>query len=89
MNPFKPEEQKEPEGIFSTEPANASLFAPSQKYQEVAAARKPQYVTYANPLKDLVRVTKTERLGGYLPGLTPLHADVSNAILEIIGVPGS
>ncbi|MGA7413744.1 MAG: hypothetical protein WBW33_24935 [Bryobacteraceae bacterium] len=64
MNPFKPEEQKEPEGTFSTEPAHASLFAPSQKYQEVAAARKPQYVTYANPLKDLVRVTKTERLGG-------------------------
>jgi len=89
MNPFKPEEQKEPEGIFSTEPAHASLFAPSQKYREVTAAMKPQYVVYMKPPKDLVRVTKTERLGGYLPGLTPIYAEVSNASLEVIGVPGS
>jgi hypothetical protein len=89
MNPFKPEEQKEPDRIFSTEPSHASLFSPSNKYREVTTPKKPGYVVCSIPMKGLVRVTKTERLGGYLPGLAPIRADVLNAILELIGVSGS
>ena len=89
MNPFKSKKRTNPPIAYTTEPAAAWVFAPSPKYREVTAAKKPQYRLYTIPQKGLIRLTESKRLSGYLPGLTPIHAEARNAIVEIIGVAGS
>ncbi len=43
---------------------------------------------YSPPREGLIRLTKSARLAGHLPGLTPLQVDISQAMLEIIGLRG-
>jgi hypothetical protein len=88
VNPFKSKHRKTPAVAYTTDPLPAFLFEPSLKQLEVTAAREPRYVLYSPPQKGLIRLTKSLRLAGHLPGLTPISADVSHAMLEVIGLPG-
>ncbi len=87
MNPFKPKREKHPVA-YTTDPLSVFPFEPSPKQRELAAANKPRYVSYVAPQKGLIRLGKASRLVGHLPGLTPISAEVSYAMLEVIGLPG-
>jgi hypothetical protein len=87
VNPFKSKHRKNPPVAYMTDPLPAFLFEPSPKQREVTAASEPQYVLYSPPQKGLIRLTKSLRLAGHLPGLSPISA-VSHAMLEVIGLSG-
>ena len=74
---------------YTTEPASAFLFAPTARYADLASAKMPQYLLSARPHSGLNRLTKMERLSGYLPGMSTINANVINASVEVIGVRGS
>ncbi len=50
--------------------------------------KQSQYRIDSLPPKGFIRLTKSLRLAGHLPGLTPISADISHASLEVIGLPG-
>ncbi|MGA8026599.1 MAG: hypothetical protein WB992_05595 [Bryobacteraceae bacterium] len=89
MKFFKSKQPKQPVVAYTTEPAHALLFTPSAKYREVTKPKQVGYVLYSPPRRGHIRLTKQERLAGYLPGFTPICAEVRNASLEIIGAGNS
>lgn len=74
---------------YTTEPADPSLFRPSARHAATReASKRHRYVGSSRPAPGLVRVSKLERLGGLLTGSGPIRAEIANASLELIGVPG-
>lgn len=88
MNLFKSKHKKSPPVAYTTDPLPAFLFEPSPKQRELAASNKPRYMLYSPPHKGLIRLTKSLRLAGHLPGLTPIRVHVDHGMLEVIGLPG-
>lgn len=88
MNPFKSKIRQHLPVSYTTDPVPVFLFEPSLKQRELTAANKVRCVLYAPPQKGLIRLSKSFRLTGHLPGLTPISAEISHAKLEVIGLPG-
>ena len=80
---FKPKSIPMP---YCIEPVSASLFAPSNRYAEVTKNTEPRYRAYSRPRPDFVRLRRSERLEGYIPGLDPLSLVLKHESLECVGL---